>query len=278
MIHIVTDSTAQLTEQEIQENQITIVPLEVSFEGQHYRDRVDISRAEFSHRLDTQADTVFPKTSQPSVGRFLEAYQAIIKPGDAIISIHIGSVLSGTAQAAQMAADQIQAPISVIDSGLTDRGLGFVVLKAAELVKTGLGIDDITTQLKAYLPQISLNCFVNSLDYLVKGGRANRAVGFISSLVKLKLQLVMADGKLEVAHKARGEKGMRKLLKQVVDQIIANPKVSRVGLSYVDSHADTDAIEATLKQARPDLEIVNELTSPTIMTHVGPRGLAIIYV
>lgn len=276
MIHIVTDSTAQLTEQEISENHIAIVPLTVTLEGQHYRDGVDVSRAEFSRRL--REDKEFPKTSQPAIGQFVDTYQEIAQPGDQIISIHIGSVLSGTAQTAQMAAKQVPVPVHVLDSGLTDRGLGFVVLKAAELIRTQTDIKSIMAELKAYMQQITLTCFVNSLDYLVKGGRANRAIGFMSTLIKLKLELRMPNGKLKVFQKARGEKGMRKMIDQVITEIIDNPKITRVGLSYVDSHADTDKIEAALKQKRSDLEIVNRLTSPTIMTHVGPNGFAIIFV
>ncbi|MCV3741753.1 DegV family protein [Lentilactobacillus hilgardii] len=276
MIHIVTDSTAQLTNKEIEDNHITVVPLAVTLEGQHYQDGVDVSRAEFSRRL--REDRQFPKTSQPSLGQFVETYQRIAKPNDQILSIHIGSVLSGTVQTAQMAAEQVPVQVAVLDSGLTDRGLAFVVLKAAELIQTEHDLATIMAELKAYMNKITLTCFVNSLDYLVKGGRANRAIGFVSTLIKLKLELGMPNGELKVLHKSRGEKGMQKMIDQVTADIISHPQITRVGLSYVDSHADTDRIEAVLKKKRPDLEIVNRLTSPTIMTHVGPNGFAVIFV
>lgn len=120
-------------------------------------------------------------------------------------------------------------------------------------------------------------CFINSLDYLVKGGRASRATGFISSLINLKLELAMPNGKLKVVHKARGKHGMQKLINQVVDRITKDPQITQVGLSYVDSHQNTDAIAMTLKDQRPDLKIINQLTIPTIMTHVGPKEFAIIF-
>ncbi|ERL65066.1 DegV family protein [Schleiferilactobacillus shenzhenensis] len=276
MIHIVTDSTAQLTPEEIKENSITVVPLQVTLDGKTYRDNIDITRQQFSDHL--AQDDEFPKTSQPSVGTFVEAYEKLAKPGDSIVSIHIGSVLSGTPQAAQMAADQVDVPVEVLDSGLTDRGLAFVVLQAAKLARTVNDAKAIVGQLTEYMKKITLTCFVNSLDYFAKGGRARRAIGFVSSIIKLKLELTMPNGKLDVAHKARGEKGMQKMIKGVVDDIIADHNVTQVGLSYVDSHEDTDAIAQTLKEQRPDLHILNRLTSPVIMTHVGPRGFAIIYV
>lgn len=276
MIHIVTDSTAQLTPAEIKENNITVVPLQVILDGKTYRDNIDMTRQEFSEHLAT--DDEFPKTSQPSIGQFVETYKALAKPGDSIVSVHIGSVLSGTAQAAQMAAQQVDVPVEVLDSGLTDRGLAFVVLQAVKLAKTMGDAKAIVGKLTDYMKKITLTCFVNSLDYFAKGGRAKRAIGFVSSILKLKLELTMPNGKLEVTHKARGEKGMQKLLKNVVDTIVADTHVTQVGLSYVDSHTDTDAIEKTLKEKRPDIHVLNRLTSPVIMTHVGPAGLAVIYV
>ncbi|NVY95914.1 DegV family protein [Lactobacillus sp. DCY120] len=275
MIHIVTDSTAQLTDQEIRTNHITVIPLTVTLNGKNYRDKIDINRNEFSKQLKTNSK--FPQTSQPSVGDFIETYKWLFQPGDQIISIHIGAVLSGTVKTAQMAANQLTTPIKILDSGLTDRGLGLVVLKAAKLAQSQTTAEKIILQLKKYISQITLTCFVNSLDYLVKGGRANRATGFISSLINLKLELAMSNGELKVVHKARGKHGMQKLINQVIDIITKDPQITQVGLSYVDSHQDTDAIETTLRNQRPDLKIINQLTSPTIMTHVGPKGFAIIF-
>lgn len=275
MIHIVTDSTVQLTPQEIEDNEITIVPLKVDISGNTYTDGMTISRSEFSMQLKSNHD--FPKTSQPSVGDFIKTYEKVSDPQDQILSIHIGSILSGTVQAAEMAEQQVKKSVKVIDTGLTDRGLGFVVLKAAQLARSNYNIDQIMQQLQLFIKKIKLHCFVNSIDYLVKGGRANRAMGFISSLVKLKLELTMPNGQLKLLNKSRGNKGMKKLVGNLVNKIIEDPEVTQVGLSYVDSHVETDTIESTIKHARPDINIVNQQTSPTIMTHVGPRGFAIIY-
>ncbi|MBP5841755.1 DegV family protein [Lactiplantibacillus plantarum] len=276
MIHIVTDSTVQLTFQEIKDNDIAIVPLKVEIADKSYDDGVTISRSAFANKLKANHD--FPKTSQPSLGKFVEVYEKVSNPEDQILSIHIGSVLSGTIHTAEMAALQVRQSVRVINTGLTDRGLAFVVLKAAQLSQADYTMNQIIEQLKLYIPQIHLHCFVNNLDYLVKGGRANRTMGFISSLVKLKLELTMPDGQLKVLNKSRGNKGMQKLVNNLVNKIIEDHKITQVGLSYVDTHADTDIIEATIKRARPDIQIINQQTSPTIMTHVGPNGFAIIYI
>lgn len=82
------------------------------------------------------------------MGDFIETYKRIFQPGDQIISIHIGSVLSGTVKTAQMAANQLAMPIKILDSGLTDRGLGLVVLKATKLVQSQNASENIMPQLK----------------------------------------------------------------------------------------------------------------------------------
>ncbi|USS85886.1 DegV family protein [Fructilactobacillus cliffordii] len=278
MIHIVTDSTAQLTPEEIKDNDLHVIPLQVSFEGKTYQDNVDITRQQFSEMLHDD-ETEFPKTSQPAMGQFVETYEQILKddPDGSIVSIHITRILSGTVETAQSAAQQVNGDIRVIDSKSTDRGLGFEVLKAAELAKAGKSAEEVENGVIAMIPEISLHVFVNSFDYLVKGGRASRAVGFISSLIQLKPVLALNDGKLEIVAKCRGAKKMRKVRDEITETLINDPTVKEVGLSYVDSTEDVDAVVARIKEARPDINVLVRLTCPVIMTHVGPGGFAIIY-
>lgn len=278
MIHIVTDSTAQLTPEEIKENDVHVVPLQINFEGKTYEDNVDITRKQFSEMLSDD-ETEFPQTSQPSLGQFIKVYDDILKddPDGSIISIHLSHVLSGTVETANTAAQQVDGDIRVIDSQSTDRGLGFEILKAGELIRAGKTLDEVEAGVKAFIPQITLYVFVNSLDYLVKGGRANRAVGFISSLIKLKPVLQMKDDKLVFAAKCRGSKKLTKFRDEITDQLIADKSVKRVGLSYVDSDKDVKEIAAKINKERPDIQVLVRLTSPIIMTHVGPGGFAIIY-
>ncbi|USS88074.1 DegV family protein [Fructilactobacillus hinvesii] len=278
MIHIVTDSTAQLTPEEIKDNDIHVIPLQVSFEGKTYQDNVDITRQQFSEMLQDD-ETEFPKTSQPSLGQFVETYEKILKddPKGSIISIHLTHVISGTVETARSAAQQVEGDIHVIDSQSTDRGMAFEVLKAVELAKQGNTADEIEKAVLAMIPEISLHVFVNSFDYLVKGGRASRAVGFISSLIQLKPVLELKDDQLVMVAKCRGAKKMHKVRDEITETLINDPKVKEVGLSYVDSTEDVDAVAARIKEERPDIHVLVRLTCPVIMTHVGPGGFAIIY-
>lgn len=278
MIHIVTDSTVQLTPEEIEQNQIKIVPLQVSFEGKTFEDNVDITRKQFSNMLHDD-ESEFPKTSQPALGQFVKTFSSIMEkdPKGTIICLDLAPVLSGTVETATAAAQQVDGDIRVIDSETTDRGLGLEVLEAARLIKEGKTPDEVVTAVKAYREKVKTFVFVKSFDYLVKGGRASRAVGFISSLIKLNVVLEVKKGKLEFYAKCRGEKKLRKVRDELVQKIIDNPKVTEVGLSYVDSSEEPEEIKAIINKARPDINVLVRLTSPVIMTHVGPGGFSIIF-
>lgn len=277
MIHIVTDSTAQLTPEEIKENNIKIIPLQINDNGKSYIDGVEISRQEFSDRLANEDG--FPQTSQPALGQFVETYQEIIDedPDAEILSFHITSFLSGTSDTAKTAAQQFDNRIEAIDSESTDRGQSFQILAAAKKIKDGKSIDEILNENKEIINQIKLFVFVNSLEYLVKGGRASKMTGFISSLVQIKPVLELKDNALGIKQKYRGKKRLKKAADELTEKIIADKQISEVCLSYVDDDEEVNRIGDMLKEQRPDIKLTIRLTSPVVMTHVGPGGFGYIY-
>ncbi|KGH82565.1 DegV family protein [Oenococcus oeni] len=275
MIKIVTDSTAQLTEDELKEYKITVVPLQISLRKQILLDGVDISRSEFSRELKESKD--FPRTSQPSIGQFKSVYDDLGKDGSTVISIHMSEVLSGTVNVAREANKLTSTDVTVVDSGFTDRSLAFLVIEAAKMAQQGKCKTEILDQLAVKKTTTHLFCFINSLDYFVKGGRASRAIGFFSSLIKLKLVLTMEGNKLKVVSKCRGQARFQQIINKMVDSVVNSRGTTQVGLSYVDSDEEVSRIANFLHEKRPDLKIVTRLTSPIIMSHVGPKGFALMY-
>ncbi|WP_429971483.1 DegV family protein [Fructilactobacillus sp. Tb1] len=277
MIHIVTDTTTQLTPEEIQQHHIHPVSLQVLFEGKTYKDQIDMSSKEFSEILATKKE--FPTTSQPTMGDFVNTYQSIIDedPDAQIVSIHIGSVLSGTSSTAAVAAQQFPNKIVAINGGSAVRGTAFLVLKAAQLAEAGADIETIEQRITELAKNTKLFLFINNLDYLVKGGRASKASGFIASVIKLKPVLLLENNDLQFKHKCRGKKQMRKVEDQVVADIIANPNIKDVGLPFVDDDTEVHRISAEILEARPDINTVISYASPSLMPHAGPAGFAIIY-
>jgi len=173
-IGIVTDSTAYLDGDYVEKNDIKVVPLKVIMEDVSYREGVDISNDEFYKRM--REEDIFPTTSQPSAGEFLEAYKEMSARYDSLISIHISSGISGTVESARSAAsDMGDYPIEVIDSRFT----GFMLmLFVQELVKArgvGKSMDELKS-LATKMIESSVEMFcVDTLEYLHRGGRIGGA-------------------------------------------------------------------------------------------------------
>ena len=144
-IHIVTDSTSDLTQQEIADNNIHVVPLSIQIDNQTYTDGVDIQPEEFMEKMAVSKE--LPKSSQPAPGKFKEVYDALGKDGDQIISIHMTGGMSGTVESARQAAQMSEADVTVIDSRFIASGLGIQLLEAARLRDAGATLDEMIKRL-----------------------------------------------------------------------------------------------------------------------------------
>ena len=134
-IKVVTDSSVQLTPEEIDKYDITVVPLTITIDGETYTDGVDISREEFVKKMDASKE--LPKTSQPSIGVFEKVFKDLTDDGSQVVGIFLARSLSGTIEAARQAADLIgkSKEVTLIDSDLTDRAEAYQVLAAAKMPK-----------------------------------------------------------------------------------------------------------------------------------------------
>src|SRR4051794_40918396 len=132
-IRIVTDSTVDMSTEELEDLNVEIVPLTISINGETYTDRVDITPSEFIQKMKDSGE--LPKTSQPSAGAFLEMYDRLGSEGYEVISIHLTGAMSGTIQTAQSAAKMTETNVTVIDSRFISKGLSFQVIEAAKMAK-----------------------------------------------------------------------------------------------------------------------------------------------
>lgn len=144
-IKIVTDSTVDLSQEILEKYEIEVVSLSIYIDNKSYLDRVDISPAEFIDKM-IEADEL-PKTSQPSVGTFVEKYDELADEGYDIISIHMTGGMSGTVESAKSASQLTKGTVFVVDSEFISKGLSFQVLEAAEMVKNGHNAAEILQRL-----------------------------------------------------------------------------------------------------------------------------------
>lgn len=273
-IYIVTDSTADLTEQDIEKYGLHIVPLTIQIGDDTFMDGVNLKPEEFLEIMATEDE--LPKSSQPAPGVFKELYDSLGKDGSEVISIHMTGGMSGTVKSAQTAAEMSDASVTVIDSMYISHALTFQVLEAAKMIAEGKTVEEIVDRLTAVRKQTSLFIVVDKLDNLVKGGRIGRGRGLIGSLLKIKPIASLQDGVYTPVAQVRSHRQVVAHLFKVFTEETAGKIIRGVGIS----HANGLAMAEPLKKLIEETGIKNidlTFTSPVISTHTGEGAIGFMY-
>lgn len=274
-IKIVTDSSVLLTEQEIKDNSITVVPLSVEVGGKNYVDGVNITRQELVEAL---REGNIPKTSQPALGQFVDTFNKLGEDGSEVVAIILSDVLSGTFNTAQQAAGMTDTKVTVINSKSTDRGEAFQVLAAAKDVQAGKSAAEIKEHCVDIYSRTSIDVLIDSLDCLVAGGRVSRMTGLLTKLANIKVVVELHDKALDVVSKGRNTKSLLKFVERIakVHQDESN-KIQALSLSNVAADESTlDKVKNILIGEHTEIPYIAELTSPIIMTHTGLKAIGVI--
>ena len=275
-IIIVTDSTADLTEQEIQDFNIHVVPLNITIQDEHYLDGETITKEEFKNKMIASSE--LPMTAQPSIGRFVELYDELGKDGSEIISIHLMNSISGTVNAARQAADITESTVTVVDSDFTSRSMGIIVREAANAAKEGKNAEEVLEVIESTRQRTKLYLTVLNLDNLIKGGRISRVMGAFSNLLNIKLFLEVINGKIEIVQKGRGLKSLQKKYDEVFEEMKACPNgIQEIGIMHAGLNEFNQSQIDTLRELFPDAKLTIVMTSPIIMSHTGVDAMAVTY-
>ena len=275
-IIIVTDSTADLTEQEIQDFNIHVVPLNITIQEEHYLDGETITKEEFKNKMIASSE--LPMTAQPSIGRFVELYDELGKDGSEIISIHLMNSISGTVNAARQAADITESTVTVVDSDFTSRSMGIIVREAAKAAKEGKSAVEVLEVIESTRQRTKLYLTVLNLDNLIKGGRISRVMGAFSNLLNIKLFLEVINGKIEIVQKGRGLKSLQKKYDEVFEEMKACPiGIQEIGIMHAGLNEFNQSQIDTLRELFPDAKLTIVMTSPIIMSHTGVDAMAVTY-
>ncbi len=273
-VAIVTDSTADLPPSLRDQHHVTVVPLNVHFGNEVYRDQIDITTDAFMERL--QSSPVLPTTSQPSSGLFEETFRRLAADHDAIVAVLISSKLSGTVMSATIARDAVAdlIPVEVVDSRNASLGLGFQVLRAAELATTGLGAADIAARLQAETGAYHLVFFVDTLEYLQRGGRIGKAAAMVGSMLNLKPLLRVDEGQIVPFERTRTRGRARRGLIEFARGL---PRTERLAVvhSTTPDEAEQLATELSATALLPRDRVVVAQFGPVIGTHVGPGAMGV---
>lgn len=275
-IIIVTDSTADLTEQEIQDFNIHVVPLNITIQEEHYLDGETITKEEFKNKMIASSE--LPMTAQPSIGRFVELYDELGKDGSEIISIHLMNSISGTVNAARQAADITESTVTVVDSDFTSRSMGIIVREAAQAAKEGKSAEEVLAVIESTRQRTKLYLTVLNLDNLIKGGRISRVMGAFSNLLNIKLFLEVINGKIEIVQKGRGLKSLQKKYDEVFEEMKACPTgIQEIGIMHAGLNEFNQSQIDTLRELFPEAKLTIVMTSPIIMSHTGVDAMAVTY-
>ena len=271
-VRIVTDSTADLTDAEVHEYGIEVVPLTIRFGTDSYRDYVDLSPAEFYKRLP--ASSPAPHTSAPSPGAFLEAFERATGPGDDLFCITISGRLSGSLNAATTAVEHYrgQSRIFVYDSLGATAAEANIVLAAAAVARSGLSLEKVVGVVDGVRQRQRLLVGLETLEYLVRGGRIGRARAFVGGILNVRPLLTLQDG--EVAPQERVRTRAR-MLARLEEFALSFHDPEQISVAQASCTEDGERLADRVRSAYPAAQVSCRWIGPVVGLYTGPGALGV---
>jgi DegV family protein with EDD domain len=275
-IAFVTDSTAYMPKDLLDEYGIFVVPNVVNWGTQTYRDSVDIQSKEFFERLRT--DPVLPTTAVASIGEFHDVYARAAQDAEAVLGVHLSAKLSGTYSAAVQAKAMLPGKcIEIVDSNATAMAMGFVVLAAARAARDGKLFDDVVQAARDAIPHVGVVFTVETLEFLRRGGRIGGAQAFVGSLLDMKPILDLRDGRVEPIERVRTKKKAVERVMDIIVQRTSGKNPIRLATLHAAAPQEAAALLEAAKQRLGAVEAIMCEVSPTVATHAGPGTVGLAY-
>ena len=274
-VQVVTDSTSDLPSAVVQELCIHVIPLNVHFGDTVYRDGVDMTTEEFLVRL--AASPRLPTTSQPSAGAFADLYRRLAQESKEIVSVHISSKLSGTCSSALLAKEMVAdtgCRVEVVDSLVASMGLGLHAIEAARAARAGASLDEILSLLRQELiPRTHIVLFVDTLEYLQKGGRIGRARAFLGTMLRVKPILTVREGEIHPLEQVRTR---ARAVERLYELVRGLSSLRALAVVHSTTPEEAQALVARLTPFCPKERTYVGKYGPVIGTHLGPGAMGVI--
>ncbi|MFI3125774.1 DegV family protein [Streptococcus suis] len=275
---IVTDSTSDLSQEWLAENDVNVLGLTINLDGTTY-ETVGSNRLTSAELLKKMEAGGQPTTSQVNVGQFEEVFEEAAKVGQDVLYLAFSSALSGTYQSGTIARDMVldaypNAVIEIVDTKAAAIGEGYLVMQAAAARAEGKSLAEVKKLVEDLAPRLRTYLLVDDLNHLVRGGRLSKAAALIGGLVNIKPLLALnAEGKLEAIAKIRGRK---KGIKEMLNLTLDNLDHSTVMVAYTGDLAAAQDIQSTLLENDQVTDVILTELGPIIATHTGTGSLAIL--
>lgn len=273
---VVLDSTADLPDPGARHPNWRLVPLYVRFGDETFRDHVELEAADFYDRL--RASDVQPQSSQPTPADFERAF-AELDGFERILCVLISGRLSGTAESARLAAQATgDERVTVIDSESVSGGVVILADAIQRRLDRGTTDEEIAELVERFRRESTILFTVDTLDYLVRGGRVGKAAGLAGQLLSVKPILAIDDGEVEPLKRVRGrQKALAELLRLFEDGTEDSPDL-HVGAAHADAEAELETLVARIRKLRPQAALdFQMLLGPVIGTHGGPGTIGLFW-
>ncbi len=273
---VVLDSTADLSDPQDRHSNWRLVPLYVRFGEETFREYVDISEAEFYRRLRESSDP--PKSSQPSPADFQQVFEAL-SDFEHVLCVVLSAKISGTYESARLAAENAgDGRVRVLDSGVTSGGTVILADAIQRRLEQGTNDAEIEALVERFRRERGLLFTVDTLEYLIRGGRIGKAAGLAGQLLSVKPILVFDDGEVAPFKRVRGRGKAIAELESIFVQGSKDSHDLHVGVGHAEAQTDAEELVRRVQAARPSakLDIVTTL-GPVIGTHGGPGTLGLFW-
>ena len=267
-VKLIIDAGCDLSQKQAEALGVVLVPMTIRFGNEEYRSGIDLSHEEFYKKLAASAD--LPTTSQPAPFVYEEIYRKIKHHGDEAVVLCVSSALSGTYQSAVIASDGYEDCIYVVDTRAVSLAQKILLDYAIALKTHGVSAKEIADAVEKKKDDVCAYGAVETLEYLIKGGRLSKAAGAVGSVLGIRPILCLQGGELAVAGKARGTKGAITMTHDLVSKVgIDFSMPFSIGYTGTDRRV-VDAFLESPNSPWKEQETPVFNVGSTVGTHTGP--------
>ncbi|MBO4938831.1 MAG: DegV family protein [Oscillospiraceae bacterium] len=275
-IKVTCDSTCDLTKELYTSYGVEVIPLGVSLGDDFRRDGLDVTARQIFEYVDKTGQ--LPKTSAISVGEYMDAFGKLVDLGYQVLHISLSGDLSSSHQNACIAAESIGG-VTVIDSRSLSTGSGHLVLLAVELARSGMGAEEIAEVLNEHKHRLDVSFVLQTLDYLHKGGRCSGVAAFGANLMKLRPEIEVVDGRMQVGRKYRGNLD-RSVAAYIRGRLEGRTDIQTDRIFLTHSGVPEESVAkaiSLIRELQPFEEIIETTAGCTISSHCGPNCLGVLF-
>ena len=277
-IALVTDSTAYIPQELVQQYNLTVAPQVLIWGEETYEDGVDIQPDEFYTRLKTAK--VMPTTSQVSIATMKSIFESLVEKDFDVLGIFVSSKLSGTLQSAIQAKEMLEKAgekVTFVDSNSTAMAMGFQVLTVARAIADGASLDDAVALAEKARSHTGVYFAVDTLEFLHRGGRIGGAQRFLGTALNMKPVLAVQDGRVEAVERIRTKsKALERVLELVIEQTEGKSPI-RLATLHASAEEEARTLLNKASKALDPIESILTSVSPVVGTHAGPGTVGLAY-